>query len=51
MIIIGLVLLLIGLPLQIVFLSTVGLLVLAGGMALMLLGRTGSQIGSRRHYW
>ena len=51
MIIIGLLLLLIGLPLQIVFLSTVGLLVLAGGMALMLLGRTGSQIGSRRHYW
>ncbi len=51
MIIVGLVFLLIGLPLQIGILSTVGLLVLAGGMVLMLLGRTGSQIGSRRHYW
>lgn len=51
MIILGLVLFVIGLVAGIAILQTVGLLVAALGLILMVLGRSGRPIGGRHHYW
>ncbi|MEO5973970.1 MAG: DUF6131 family protein [Ilumatobacteraceae bacterium] len=51
MIVTGLILMLIGLVLNIGILSTVGVILLIVGAVLMLLGRSGRSVGSRKHYW
>jgi Family of unknown function (DUF6131) len=51
MIILGLVLLLIGLVAGSGLLWTAGIIVLLVGLVLMVLGRSGHQVGSRAHYW
>jgi len=51
MIILGLVLLLIGLVTGIGLLSTVGIILVVVGAVLMLLGKSGRQVGGRAHYW
>ncbi len=51
MIILGLILLLLGLLLSVPILWTIGIIVLIVGLVLMLLGRSGRQIGGRAHYW
>jgi hypothetical protein len=51
MIIIGVVLLIVGFLLHIAVLWTIGIVVLAIGLILALLGTTGRAIGGRRHYW
>jgi len=51
MIVLGIVLLLLGMLLNIGVLWTAGLIVLIVGLVLMLLGRSGRQVGSRAHYW
>ncbi len=51
MIILGLILLLIGVVTGIGILWTVGVILLIVGAVLMLLGRSGRQVGGRAHYW
>ena len=51
MIVTGLILLLLGLLLDIGLLWTVGVVVVIVGLVLMLLGRSGRQVGGRTHYW
>jgi uncharacterized membrane protein HdeD (DUF308 family) len=51
MIILGLVLLLIGAIASIPILWTLGVILLIVGAVLMLLGRSGRQVGGRAHYW
>lgn len=51
MIILGLILLLIGLLTGIGILWTVGIVLVLVGLVLMLLGRSGRQVGGRAHYW
>lgn len=51
MIVVGIVLMLVGLLLAIPVLWTLGIIVLAVGLVLMLLGSTGRAVGGRRHYW
>jgi hypothetical protein len=51
MIILGLVLLLIGFLVKIAIVWTIGIVVLAVGLILVLLGAVGRGIGGRRHYW
>ena len=51
MITLGVVLMLLGLLLGIPILWTVGIILLVVGLVLMLMGRTGRQVGSRAHYW
>ncbi|WP_199814600.1 DUF6131 family protein [Streptomyces sp. NRRL WC-3549] len=51
MIIVGLILLVIGLVAGIGVLWTIGIILLAVGAALWLLGALGHAIGGRRHYW
>ena len=51
MIVLGIVLLLLGVLLGIGVLWTAGMIVLIVGLVLVLLGRTGHQVGSRSHYW
>ena len=51
MIILGVVLLLIGFVAKIAILETVGLVLLAVGVVLMILGSTGRAVGGRHHYW
>jgi hypothetical protein len=51
MIVLGLVLLLIGAVLGIGILWTIGIILLIVGCVLMLLGRSGHQVGGRAHYW
>ena len=51
MIILGLILLLIGFVAGISILWTIGLIVLVVGLVLMLLGRSGRQVGGRAHYF
>jgi hypothetical protein len=51
MIILGLVLLLIGVLLSIPILYTLGVILLVVGLVLMLVGRSGSMVAGRRHYW
>jgi Family of unknown function (DUF6131) len=51
MIILGLVLLLIGVLLGIPVLYTLGVILLVVGLILMLVGRSGTMVAGRRHYW
>lgn len=51
MIILGIVLLIIGFVVKIAILWTIGIIVLAVGLVLALLGSVGHAIGGRRHYW
>jgi hypothetical protein len=51
MIILGLVLLIIGFLVKIAIVWTIGVVVLALGLILVLLGALGHGIGGRRHYW
>jgi hypothetical protein len=51
MIILGLVLLIIGFVVKIAIVWTIGVVVLALGLILFLLGALGRGIGGRRHYW
>jgi fatty acid desaturase len=51
MIILGLIFLLLGAVLAIPILWTIGIILVVVGLVLMLLGRSGHQVGSRAHYW
>lgn len=51
MIILGLVLLIVGFVVKIAVLWSIGIVVLAIGLILALLGATGRAVGGRRHYW
>jgi hypothetical protein len=51
MIILGIILLVIGFVATIPIVWTIGIIVLAVGLILMLLGVAGRQVGGRRHYW
>ncbi len=51
MIVIGLVLMLIGFLTNIPILWTVGIVVAAIGLVLLLLGAAGREVGGRRHYY
>lgn len=51
MIILGIVLLIIGFIAKIAIVWTIGIVVLALGLILVLLGAIGRGIGGRRHYW
>jgi hypothetical protein len=51
MIILGIILLLIGFLASIPVLWTLGIIVLAVGLVLLLLGSTGRAVRGRRHYW
>ena len=51
MIILGLVLMVLGFLLGIPVLWTIGIILLIVGVVLLLLGRSGRNIGGRAHYW
>lgn len=51
MIVLGVILLVIGLVTGLSFLWTIGIVLLAIGAVLFLLGATGRAVGGRRHYW
>jgi Family of unknown function (DUF6131) len=51
MIILGIILLIIGFVAKIAILWTIGIIVLAVGLILALLGAIGRGVGGRRHYW
>jgi membrane protein implicated in regulation of membrane protease activity len=51
MIILGLILLIVGFLAKIAILWTIGIVVLAVGLILVLLGSLGRSVGGRRHYW
>ena len=51
MIILGIILLIIGFVAHIAILWTIGIIVLAIGVILALLGTIGNAVGGRRHYW
>lgn len=51
MIILGIILLLIGFVTGIAILWTIGIVLLAAGLILALLGSAGRMVGPRRHYW
>ena len=51
MIILGLILLIIGFLAKIAILWTIGIVVLAIGLILVLLGAFGRGVAGRRHYW
>jgi len=51
MIILGIVLLIVGFLIKVAILWTIGIVVLAIGLILALLGAVGREIGGRRHYW
>ncbi|MFB7719608.1 MULTISPECIES: DUF6131 family protein [unclassified Nocardia] len=51
MIVLGIILLLAGILIGIPLLTTLGIIVLVVGLALMLLGSTGRAVGGRRHYF
>ena len=51
MMVLGVVLLIIGFVANIAILWTLGIVVLAVGMVLFLLGSAGRVVGGRRHYW
>jgi hypothetical protein len=51
MIILGIILLIIGFVAAIPIIWTIGIVVLAVGLILVLLGAAGRQVGGRRHYW
>ena len=51
MIVLGILLLLIGFLANISIVWTLGIIALAVGLILLLLGSTGRAVGGRRHYW
>ncbi|MEW1612572.1 MULTISPECIES: DUF6131 family protein [unclassified Streptomyces] len=51
MIVLGVILLVIGLVAGISVLWTIGIILVAIGLVLWLLGATGRAVGGRRHYW
>jgi Family of unknown function (DUF6131) len=51
MIILGLILLIVGFLAKIAIVWTIGIVVLAIGLILVLLGAAGRGVGGRRHYW
>ena len=51
MIILGIILLIVGFLLKLAILWTIGIVVLAVGLVLALLGAIGRGVGGRRHYW
>ncbi|MFE2294720.1 DUF6131 family protein [Streptomyces sp. NPDC059452] len=51
MIVLGVILLVIGLIAGIGFLWTIGIILVAIGLVLWVLGATGRAVGGRRHYW
>ena len=51
MIILGVILLIVGFLLKLAIVWTIGIVVLAVGLVLALLGAVGRGIGGRRHYW
>jgi len=51
MIVLGIILLLIGFVAKIAIVWTIGIVVLAAGLILLLLGSAGRAVGGRRHYW
>jgi hypothetical protein len=51
MIILGIILLIIGFVAKIAILWTIGIVILAVGLILVLLGSVGHAVGGRRHYW
>jgi hypothetical protein len=51
MVILGVVLLIIGFLVKIAIVWTIGIVVLAVGLVLVLLGAVGRGVGGRRHYW
>lgn len=51
MIILGIVLLIVGFLLKLAILWAIGIVVLAVGLILALLGAVGREVGGRRHYW
>jgi hypothetical protein len=51
MIILGVILLIIGLVAKIAIAWTIGIILLAVGLILALLGSAGRMVGGRRHYW
>jgi hypothetical protein len=51
MIVIGLILLIVGFVVKIAILWTIGIVVLAIGLVLALMGAAGRSVGGRRHYW
>lgn len=51
MIILGIILLVVGFVVKLAIVWTIGIVVLAVGLILALLGAVGRGIGGRRHYW
>lgn len=51
MIVLGIILLIIGLVADIGFLWTIGVILVAIGAVLWILGSLGRAVGGRRHYW
>ena len=51
MIILGIILLIVGFLTHIAIVWTIGIIVLAVGLILALLGAVGRGVGGRRHYW
>jgi Family of unknown function (DUF6131) len=51
MIILGLILLIVGFVVKIAVLWSIGIVVMAIGLILALLGTMGRAVGGRRHYW
>lgn len=51
MIILGIVLLIIGFVAKVSILWTIGIVLLAVGLVLMLMGRMGRAVGGRQHYY
>lgn len=51
MIVLGIVLLIIGFVAKMSILWTIGIIVLAIGLVLMVMGRLGHAVGGRRHYY
>jgi hypothetical protein len=51
MIILGIILLIVGFLVKLALVWTIGIVVLAVGLILALLGMVGRGIGGRRHYW
>lgn len=51
MIILGVVLLIVGFLIKVAILWTIGIVVLAVGLLLALLGTVGRGVAGRRHYW
>jgi hypothetical protein len=51
MIILGIILLIIGFVVKVAILWTIGIIVLAIGLVLALLGTAGRAVGGRRWYW